>query len=72
MRLAEVFDSIDLNAQYLFKNLIKLKNLELFKNSLNHLKSTYFEFLVNLEELDLKDNSIQAVDPGSFKGLSKE
>ena len=71
LRLAKVFDSIDLNAQYLFKNLIKLKNLELFKNSLNHLKSTYFEFLVNLEELDLKDNSIQAVDPGSFKRLSK-
>ena len=66
-----VFDSIDPNAEYLFRNLTRLKRLDLSYSCVKHLKSAYFEFLVDLEELYLYGTSIKTIEPGTFKKLNK-
>ena len=69
LTLNSVFDTIDSNVQYLFKNLTNLKKLKLTRNFVEYLKSTFFEFLVKLEELILCSNRIKVIEPLSFKNL---
>ena len=71
LRLQGVFKSIDENAQYLFKTLTKLKILSLLHNGIKILKSSYLDYLVNLEDLDLAANGITKIEVGSFKNLTK-
>ena len=40
-------------------------------NKINILKSTYFEYLLNLEVLDLERNEIKSVESSPFKNLTK-
>ena len=71
LSLIKVFDSIELNSKFLFKNLIKLKKLNLVSNSITIVKSSYFQFLVNLEVLDLSANGIKVIESGSFESLKQ-
>ena len=67
--LCSVVISIDSNAQYLFKTLIKLKELRLTGVEFGNLKSTYFDYLVNLEKLDLHNSSFDHVEESPFRNL---
>ena len=69
--LERVAYSIDSNAQYLFKTLIKLKELKLTSLSFCNFKSTYFDYLVNLEKLDLQKCHFKDVEEGPFRNLKK-
>ena len=71
LSLSSVFDSIDSNVQYLFRNAIKLKKLKMYSNEMNILKSTYFDYLVNLKVLDLSRNEIKSIEQSPFKNLAK-
>ena len=72
LKLHLIIESIDSNARYLFKTLIKLKNLSIsYHEEIKTLKSTYFEFLINLEKLILNMNEIEIVEYGTFKNLNK-
>ena len=71
LALYKVFDSIDSNVQYLFKDLVKLKKLKMNSNKIDILKSTYFEYLLNLEELDLEQNKIKSIE-SMLKQLYKD
>ena len=71
LRLWDVFDSMDSNVLYLFKDLVKLKQLKMNLNKINILKSTYFEYLLNLEVLDLERNEIKSIEQSPFNNLSK-
>ena len=66
--LKDVFDSIDSDAQYLFQSLTKLEKLSFRENKMETVKSSYFEYLVNLEVLVLSSNNIRIIESGSFKG----
>ena len=70
LKLLNCFHSIDSNARYLFKTLTKLKILRLGNNnSIPILKSSYFDFLVNLEQLTWVNNKTSEIESGSFKNL---
>ena len=69
--LDDVVDSIDSNAQYLFKKLIKLKELKLTGVYFKNLKSTYFDYLVSLEKLDLQDSFFRNVEEKPFRNLKR-
>ena len=72
LKLTSAFDSIDENARYLFKNLTKLKKLTMKCNNIKAIKSSYLDYLVNLEEIDLSINPhLKIIEFGSFKNLSK-
>ena len=71
LKLESAFNSIDEDAQYLFKNLTKLKKLTMTGNNIKTIKSSYFEHLVNLEELNLSHNSHIEIEVDSFKNLKK-
>ena len=70
LRLDTVFDSIDSNAQCLFKGLVKLKTQRITNNMMAEVKSTYFGHLVNLEELTLTKNKTKTIQFDSFRSLS--
>ena len=69
--LINVFNSIDSDVQFLFKKMTKLKKIILYLNVMKSVKSTYFEYLVDLEEIELEANAIEVIETGSFKNLSK-
>ena len=69
--LCAVFNSIDPDVQYLFKNLNKLKMLVLEMNEITILKSSYFNYLVDLEVVSLESNGIKVIESGSFKNSPK-
>ena len=69
--LQDVFSSIDDAVQFLFKRSTKLKRLTLIHNKMTTVKSSYFELLIELEELILEWNDIKAIQPGAFKNLTK-
>ena len=63
--------SIDRKAKYLFKDLVKLKSLKMIFLDLYVIKSSYFDYLANLVELNLSYGEIQYIEAGSFKNLVK-
>ena len=70
--LDNVVISIDSNAQYLFKKLIKLKVLKLTNVTFSNLRSTYFDCLVNLEKLDLQYSYFESsFEESPFRNLKK-
>ena len=71
LKLSMIVTSIDSDARYLFKTLVKLKKLTIGTNRIVTLKSTYFDYLTNLEKLILKNNQIKIIEPGTFKNLNK-
>ena len=72
LKLKRAFDSIDEDVQYLFKSLTNLKKLTMTNNKIKTIKSSYFDYLINLEELDLSSNSdLKIIQVGSFKNLTK-
>ena len=70
LSLNSVFVSIDPNVQFLFKRLIKLKELSIVYNPIRTIKSTYFQYLVNLQKLNLTSNRIELIEPYAFKTLA--
>ena len=72
LELNMAFKSIDSKVKYLFKNLTKLKKLTMKENAIAVLKYSYFDYLVNLEELNLANNyGLEIIEPGSFEKLFK-
>ena len=72
LKLFIAFDSIDADVQYLFKNLTKLKKLTMTENNIKTIKSSYFDYLINLEELEMQDNcDLEIIELGAFKSLTK-
>ena len=69
INLEGILYSIDINAQYLFKTLTKLKTIRFRHNRLRAIKKNYFDYLTNLEELVLRCNQIETIELGSFKNL---
>ena len=67
--LDNVISSIETNVQYLFKKLIKLKELNLTCVRFRNLRSTYFDYLVNLEKLDLQDSNFEIIEESPFRNL---
>ena len=71
LNLDKVFDSIDDDVQYLFKSLTKLKKLNLTNNKMSIVKSSYFDYLVDLEEVYLTSNRIKIIESYCFKNSKK-
>ena len=66
-----VVGSIDSNAKHLFRKMIKLKELKLANVRFINLRSTYFDYLVNLEKLDLQRSFFRNVEQSPFRNLKK-
>ena len=71
LELNNVFNSIDSNVRYLFKSLKKLKKLKISNNEIKILKSSYFDYLIDIEQIDLVSNAIQIIEPGAFKNCNQ-
>ena len=71
LELYIVFDAIDSDVKYLFKNLNKLKKLTLGRNKMDILRSSFVDYLVDLEEVNLKLNENKLIERGSFKNSTK-
>ena len=67
LKLHYIFNSIDSDLQFLFKNLIKLKKLLFLHNKMLTVKSSYFKYLVHLEEVYLSYNQINLIESDPFK-----
>jgi Leucine-rich repeat (LRR) protein len=54
-----------------FTGLTSLKNLEIYKcKQLKRIERDFFEFMPNLECIDMDENSIESIEPGAFRCLT--